>query len=144
MSATEPFLELSHNSDFVVSGMGKSTRVICFIRGQQFLGWYNSTGEQITGKDSRDRMYVENEEDSYSLVIQRLKLTDGGIYTCQGSKTKASHTLYVECKSKMEITRVKENKNLLVNKGSPDILFVTSFSCWRVDLSPSSLLILHL
>ena len=90
----------------MVAGMDKSTRAICFVRGQEFLGWFKSTGEKITGKDSKDRIYIEDEDDSHSLVIQRLKLTDGGIYTCQGSTTEVSYTLYVECKSKKTVITI--------------------------------------
>ena len=98
ISPIEPVVQLSHNNDFVVAGMDKSTRAICFIRGQEFLGWFKSSGEQITGTSSNDRMFVDVEDDSYSLVIRRLMLSDGGEYVCRGSKTSATYSLYVECK----------------------------------------------
>lgn len=91
-------MQLSHNNDFVVAGMDKSTRAICFISGQEFLGWFKSSGEQITGTSPSDRMFVEVEDDSYSLVIRRLMLSDGGEYVCRGSKTSATYSLYVECR----------------------------------------------
>lgn len=94
----EPVVQLSHNNDFVVAGMDKSTRAICFIRGQEFLGWFKSSGEQITGTSPSDRMFVEVEDDSYSIVIRRLMLSDGGEYVCRGSKTSATYSLYVECR----------------------------------------------
>ena len=93
----EPVVELSDNTDFVVAGMDKSTRAICFVRGQEFLGWFKSSGEQITGTNPSDRMFVEHEDDSYSLVINRLMLSDGGEYVCRGTKTSATYSLYVEC-----------------------------------------------
>ena len=98
ISPIEPVVQLSHDNDFVVAGMDKSTRAICFIRGQEFLGWFKSSGEQITGTGPSDRIFVEVEDDSYSLVIRRLMLSDGGEYVCRGSKTSATYSLYVECK----------------------------------------------
>lgn len=77
--------------------MDKSTRAICFVRGQEFLGWFKSSGEQITGTSPSDRIIVEHEDDSHSLVIRRLMLSDGGEYICRGSKTSATYSLYVEC-----------------------------------------------
>ena len=98
VSPIEPVVQLSHNNDFVVAGMDKSTRAICFIRGQEFLGWFKSTGERISGTSPSDRIFVEVEDDSYSLVIRRLMLSDGGEYVCRGSKTSATYSLYVECR----------------------------------------------
>lgn len=98
ISPIEPVVQLSHNNDFVVAGMDKSTRAICFIRGQEFLGWFKSTGEQIIGTSPSDRIFVEVEDDSYSLVIRRVMLSDGGEYVCRGSKTSATYSLYVECR----------------------------------------------
>lgn len=83
--------------------MDKSTRAICFIRGQEFLGWFKSSGEQITGTSPSDRIFVEVEDDSYSLVIRRLMLADGGEYVCRGSKTSATYSLYVECKYPIQL-----------------------------------------
>ena len=91
-------MQLSHDNDFVVAGMDKSTRAICFISGQEFLGWFKSSGEEITGTSPSDRVFVEVEDDSYSLVIRRLMLSDGGEYVCRGSKTSATYSLYVECR----------------------------------------------
>lgn len=91
-------VRLSHRTDFVVAGMDKSTRAICFVSGQYFIGWFKSSGEQVIGTGPNDRMFVEHEDDSYSLVIRRLMQSDGGEYVCRGSKTKATYSLYVECK----------------------------------------------
>lgn len=96
--STEPVVRLSHRTDFVVAGMDKSTRAICFVSGQEFIGWFKSTGEQIIGTSPNHRMYVEDEDDSYSLVIRRLMQSDGGEYVCRGTKTSATYSLYVECK----------------------------------------------
>lgn len=110
ISPIDPVVQLSHNNDFVVAGMDKSTRTICFIRGQEFLGWFKSSGEQIMGTSPSDRIFVEVEDDSYSLVIRRLMLSDGGEYVCRGSKTSETYSLYVECRYPIySITRLVIN-----------------------------------
>ncbi|XP_022805350.1 hemicentin-1-like [Stylophora pistillata] len=95
-SQEEPVVKLSHRTDFVVAGMDKTTRAICFVSGQEFIGWFKSTGEQVLGTSPSHRMYVEDEDDGYSLVIRRLMRSDGGEYVCRGTKTSATYSLYVE------------------------------------------------
>ena len=86
-----------------ITTVGKTFRVKCTVIDERFVGWFDLDGNEVKARlipDSlvRDKFYVEERGNSYTLVIQDVGVADGGNYTCKGDKTENIFTLFVECK----------------------------------------------
>ena len=71
--------------------------------GENFVDWFDVKGNEVTARSipdvfMREKYYVDESENVYTLVIQEIFVTDGGNYTCKGDRTESTFTLYVECK----------------------------------------------
>ena len=71
--------------------------------GENFVGWFDVKKKEVTARlipDElmRDKYYVEESGDEYTLVIQNVAVTDGGNYTCKGDRSESTFTLFIECK----------------------------------------------
>ena len=71
--------------------------------GENFVGWFEVKGNEVTARSIpdeflRDKYYVEERGNAYTLVIQKIVVADGGNYTCKGDISESTVTLYVECK----------------------------------------------
>ena len=88
-----------------ITTVGKTFRVVCKVTNERFVGWYDLNDNRVTKTKFPDeeqlpeeKYYVEVQSNSYTLVIQKVAVADGGNYTCRGDKTIKVFTLYVECK----------------------------------------------
>jgi len=86
-----------------ITTVEKTFRVVCTVTNEKFVGWFDVKGNEVTARPVpdeliRDKYYVEENGDSYTLVIQDVKVADGGDYTCRGEVTEKTFTLYVECR----------------------------------------------
>lgn len=86
-----------------ITTVGKTFRVVCTVTNEKFVGWFDVKGNEVTARPVpdeliQDKYYVEENGDSYTLVIQDVKVPDGGDYTCRGEITEETFTLYVECR----------------------------------------------
>ena len=86
-----------------ITTVGKTFRVVCKVTNERFVGWYDLNDNRVTkfpdgDEPPEEKYYVEVQSNSYTLVIQKVAVADGGNYTCRGDKTIKVFTLYVECK----------------------------------------------
>ena len=86
-----------------ITTVGKTFRMVCTVEGEEFVGWFDVNGNKVTarpipGQLTRDKFYVIKRGNSYSLVIQKVTVADGGNYTCKGDQTEGTFTLFVESK----------------------------------------------
>ena len=86
-----------------ITTVGKTFRMVCKVEGEEFVGWFDVNGNKVTarpipGQLPRDKFYVTQSGNSYTLVIQKVIVADGGNYTCKGDQTERTFTLFVECK----------------------------------------------
>ena len=87
-----------------ITTVGKTFRVVCTVKdGEDFLGWFDVKKNEVTarlirGELMRDKYYVEENGNEYTLVIQNVAVTDGGNYTCKGNMSESTFTLFIECK----------------------------------------------
>ncbi|XP_078378792.1 neural cell adhesion molecule 2-like isoform X2 [Oculina patagonica] len=114
LSVTDAEIEMLRNG---ITTRGKTFRVVCTVKNERFVGWYDLTGERVTSfldEDElpEDKYYVEETGNSYTLVIQEVVVADGGNYTCRGDKTTKVFTLYVE----FFVTQFPSDQDLFVGK----------------------------
>lgn len=86
-----------------ITTVGKTFRVVCTVTEERFVGWFDVKGNEVTARPvpdelTLDKFYVEENGNSYTLVIQNVVVGDGGDYTCKGDVTEKTFALYVECK----------------------------------------------
>ena len=97
---TDAEIEMLRNG---ITTVGKTFRVVCQVTSERFVGWYDLDDNRVTKFPDPDELpeekyYVEVRGNSYTLVIQKVAVADGGNYTCRGDRTVKVFTLYVECK----------------------------------------------
>ena len=87
-----------------VTTVGKTLRVTCTMKdGETFVGWFDVKGNEVTARSipdvfMKEKYYVDESGNVYTLVIQEIFVADGGNYTCKGNRTESTFALYVECK----------------------------------------------
>lgn len=89
---------------------GRTIKIRCEVTGEDFLRWETPSreaslgvpqlqAENITVESTAGRVRLEpRREDYYFLHIEDVRVSDGGNYTCIGSKQSSSFTLEVDCK----------------------------------------------
>ena len=95
--------------DTDITTRGKTFRVMCTVKDEDFVGWFLKDGQKVTtmvGEDelSGSHFYVSKNDDEYSLIIQNVKVADGGTFQCRGNKQTRNFTLYIECKYTMLVS----------------------------------------
>lgn len=89
---------------------GRTIKIRCEVTGEDFLRWETPSREASLGvpqlqaenitAESTGRVRLERIENYYLylLRIEDVRVSDGGNYTCIGSKQSSSFTLEVDCK----------------------------------------------
>ena len=87
---------------------GRTIKIRCEVTGEDFLRWETPSREASLGvpqlqaenitAESTGRVRLERSENYYFLRIEDVRVSDGGNYTCIGSKQSSSFTLEVDCK----------------------------------------------
>lgn len=78
---------------------GGTKSIICTVKNEAFKEWKLPNGQVVTSTNPDDRPHVERMSNGrYFLVIKDIKISDGGNYVCQGSKTSSSVLLQIQCK----------------------------------------------
>lgn len=87
---------------------GRTIKIRCEVTGEDFLRWETPSREASLGfpqlqaenitAESTGRLRLERSENYYFLRIEDVRVSDGGNYTCIGSKQSSSFTLEVDCK----------------------------------------------
>lgn len=100
-----------------ITTVGKTFRMVCTVEGEEFVGWFDVNGNKVTarptpGQLTRDKFYVTQSGNSYTLVIQKVRVADGGNYTCKGDQTERTFTLFVE----FSVTEFPGDQDLYVGK----------------------------
>ena len=76
---------------------GEKTSINCSVTDEEFTGWFDSSGREITS-DSSQRIHVREDGNLKYLEIIEVKRTDRGTYECRGKPNKDQVMLLVECK----------------------------------------------
>lgn len=87
----------------------RTIRIKCEVKGERFIAWETPSREasfglpaiesiNITLNQESGRLRVQKNDHHYVLVIEDVKVDDGGNYTCRGSEESKSFTLEVDCK----------------------------------------------
>ena len=70
--------------------------------GEDFVGWFDVKGKEVTARPIPGELmqgnYVEESGNAYTLVIGTVAVADGGKYTCKGNRSESTFTLFIECK----------------------------------------------
>lgn len=73
--------------------IGSKENFRCTLRNEtNLIRWYNSTGQElISAPDGRIRTFRNG-----TFAIERVELSDGGTYQCQGLKYTQYYTIYID------------------------------------------------
>ena len=81
----------------IAMNIGTKQTVRCNLKNETTLiRWYNSTGQELHSNSSGG---INTSRDG-TFIIESVKLSDGGTYTCKGLKYMQYFTIYVNGKSK--------------------------------------------
>ena len=81
----------------IAMDIGTKETVYCTLKNETTLiRWYNSTGQELHSNSAGG---IKTSRDG-TFIIESVKLSDGGTYTCKGLKYMQYYTIYVNGKSK--------------------------------------------
>lgn len=78
---------------------GVKTSINCSVTDEEFIGWFDPSGQQISSNPLQ-RLHVRTNGSAKYLEISKINRSDRGTYECRGKTNKAGMMLLVECRYK--------------------------------------------
>ena len=97
---------------------GRMVSFLCTVTGESFVAWVTPAKQARPGSLAKPKVRIPASQttavnrrlisvfgDTYVLMIEDVRVDDGGPYICEGSVNSAVFTLQIDCKSKLCIIR---------------------------------------